>query len=130
MEQKVYQIALYSMVTRNLSVSDTFLYRFQSRALFVPDSQWNVYRIARHRVTDRRIWYKKLSDTKGIRYRVTEAKSSIYLSVRAQQNKLCELRNGQCCQYVKNQLESVWRKWLCECGEGRGNGCYMEESWR
>ena len=69
----MYRIALYGLVTRNPSVSDTFLCHLQIRSLFVPDSQWNVYRIARHRVTDRRIWYKMLSDTKGIRYRVTEA---------------------------------------------------------
>ena len=73
LEQKVYRTALYDMVTRNRSVSGTFLCHFQSRALFVPDSQWNVYRITRYGVTERRIWYKKLSDTKGIRYRVTEA---------------------------------------------------------
>ena len=72
-EQKVYRIALYSVVRRNLSVSDTFLCHFQSRAIVVRDSQWNVYRIARYLVTERYIWYKKLSDTKGIRYRVSEA---------------------------------------------------------
>ena len=34
------------------SVLYTFLCHFQSRALFVPDSQWNVYRMARYRATE------------------------------------------------------------------------------
>ena len=39
------------------------------RSTFVLDSKWNVYRIARYRVTERRIWYRKLSDTKAIWYK-------------------------------------------------------------
>ena len=69
----MYRTALYCVVTRNLSVAVTFLSHFQSRALFVPDTQWNLYQIEKYLVTERRIWYKKLSDTKCIRYNATEA---------------------------------------------------------
>ena len=52
-------------------VLDIFLYHFQRKALFVPDSQWNVYRIARYRVAERPNWYEKLYDTKAVRCHVT-----------------------------------------------------------
>ena len=41
-----------SLVKHGCTVPEgIFVYHFQRRALFVPDSQWNLYWIARYRVT-------------------------------------------------------------------------------
>ena len=76
----MYRIAPYGMVTRYPECIGYVLESLSKQSTFVPDSQWNVYRIARYRVTELRIWHKKLSDTTAIRYRVTEAPFTLYRS--------------------------------------------------